>query len=162
VQAQGQYSRFHRFEREFRRKNPFKEEEERQISLENDKIKRHIDATKPRVGSNGEWQAEYRDKHNYRRLRSRYEEGSKGDLQIEQEPFLPDPYVKYIQRLSPSPSEKNIEGGSSGRPRHVRLEKEKLFILPTFTPTVDPFSDRKSLKDVAVSQEIAASSPSPG
>jgi hypothetical protein len=123
VTAQGQYSRFHRFEREFRRKNPYREEEERQISLENDKIKRHIESLKPRVGNNEEWQAEYKDKNNYKRLRSRYEEGakSKGDLQIEKEPFLPDPYLKYIERLSPESSGRESERAASSRPRHVRL-----------------------------------------
>jgi hypothetical protein len=75
------------------------------------------------VGNNDDWQAEYKDKHNYRRLRSRYEEGakSKGDLQIEKEPFLPDPYLKYIERLSPSSSEKDTERAASSRPKHVRL-----------------------------------------
>lgn len=92
------------------------------------------------MGNHDEWQDEYRDKDHYRRLRSRYEEGnkSKGDLQIEKEPFLPDPYLKYIERLSPASGEQT-ERASSGRPKHVRLEKEKLFILPTFTPNAELF-----------------------
>lgn len=95
---------------------------------------------KPRIGNNDDWEEEYKDKNHYKRLRSRYEEGnkSKGDLQIEKEPFLPDPYLKYIERLSPASGEKT-ERASSGRPRHVRLEKEKLFILPTFTPNAELF-----------------------
>ncbi len=38
---------------------------------------------KPRVGTNDVWQAEYKDKYNYRKLRSRYEDNkSKGELTI--------------------------------------------------------------------------------
>ena len=91
--------------------------------MENDKIKRQIDSLKPRIGNNEEWQEEYRHSNNYKRLRSRYEEGakSKGDLQIEKEPFLPDPYLKYIERLSPEQNGRETERLELSRPRHVKL-----------------------------------------
>lgn len=100
------------------------------------------------MGSNDDWEDEYKDKNNYRRLRSRYDEGnkSKGDLDIVKEPFLPDPYLKYIERLSPASGERKTERAASSKPRHVRLEKEKLFILPTFTPNTELFPERKTPK----------------
>jgi hypothetical protein len=136
VQASGGYARYNKFERSFRKRNPHKDEEERNISLENEKFRSKIEKMKPRVGENSVWQAEFRDNDKYRRLRCKYEEGrkSKCELQISETPFLADPYLQLLNQLGRSRSAKKLGESKEPvrRPKHVKLEHDKLFILPYY------------------------------
>lgn len=49
----------------------------RNITLENDKILKHIDRMRPRIGANEEWETEYRSKSNYRKILCKYDEALK-------------------------------------------------------------------------------------
>ncbi len=84
IVVQGHYSRYHSVKRDFRNKNPFKEEYNRRIELENEEIVNRLGQVKPLVGSANQWMTEYQQKINHRKNLSRYldSQRSKGSLHI--------------------------------------------------------------------------------
>lgn len=134
---EGEYCRYNKFERPFRKSIPERTETERKIQLENEKYLKHLVNIKPTVGSVSEWQKNSKNKELYRRISSKYnnddDRKAKQTLKVDNEPFLLDPYRKFLDHVSRSGSHHKLKESATSRPRYVKVEKERLFILPAFS-----------------------------
>lgn len=92
-----------------------------------------------KVGNHSAWAEDFQEIDSFRKRMSRYDEdrGSKGDIKLDRDLFLPEAYRNFIEQVDNSRVERksvNLEGSQTSRNKSskVRIEKEKLFILPSF------------------------------
>ena len=80
---------------------------------------------KPVIGSISDWRKNSKDKELYRKLGSRYnnddDHKAKQALKLDNEPFLLDPYRKFLDHVSRSGSQKKLKESATSRPRYVKV-----------------------------------------